>query len=157
MFQLWLISSGKGLHLTSGVRSAEDYLLLHVESRRKLNPNRAYRWHTGRDKKNHVLTYGCCFWKLAHPTLEPQTPSLPQSHCCGPAPTLSHWIIIWRKRRDARLPSFHLLSQQTCHKHVGTEVKYKVTTLRNILETHICVSALVLSLGCWQEDGELLM
>lgn len=35
--QLWRISSGKGLHLLSGGRSVEDYLLLLVENRRVLS------------------------------------------------------------------------------------------------------------------------
>ncbi len=81
-----------------------------------------------------ISTYGR-FWKVVHPTLETQTPSPPQSCCCGPALAPSRWTAIWPTERGARLPASHLLSKQNqsqtlklhCIEAKGKETTFKRT------------------------------
>lgn len=82
-----------------------------------------------------ILTYGCCSCKVAHPILELQTLSPPRSCCCGPAPALSHWTTIWPTEWGARLPAFHLLSQQTCQKTNLAKSRHLSEYFRN---SHVC-------------------
>lgn len=134
--RLWRISSGKGLRLMSGGRSAEDYQLLREDNRRRSDlirvSDRLYMmgWF-------QILTYGRCFWKVVHPTLEVQTPSPPQSCCCGPAPALSRWTAVWPAERGAPPPAFHLLSEQT-ESDSGVAAEGTVTTFKDVWNSRLC-------------------